>query len=56
MKVPYLKEILLVGLALNAFLLMSGIALENMDTIVLALASGVMCGLGLKLEKMRSDE
>ena len=56
MKIPHVKEILVFGLALNAFLLMAGIALEQWDTIVLAACSGVMCGLGLKLEKMRSDE
>jgi len=56
MKIPYVKEMLLFGLALNVFLLMAGVALEQADTIVLAVCSGVMCGLGLKLEKMRSEE
>jgi len=56
MKIPYLKEMLLVGAAMNVFLLMTGVALENVDTIVLALASGTMCGIGLKAEKMYPEE
>ena len=56
MKIPYLKEILLVGVAMNVFLLLTGIALEDVDTIVLAIASGAMCGVGLKAEKMCSEE
>ena len=55
-KIPYLKEMLLVGIAMNVFLLLTGIALENVDTIVLAVASGAMCGIGLKAEKMYSEE
>jgi hypothetical protein len=56
MKIPYLKEILLVGVAMNVFLLLTGIALEDVDTIVLAIASGAMCSVGLKAEKMCSEE
>ena len=55
-KIPYMKEILIAGIAMNVLLLLMGIALEDTDSIVLAVASGVMCGLGLKLEKMLSDE
>ena len=56
LKIPYIREILIVGVALNIFLLTTGIALENVDTIVLAVASGAMCGVGLKAEKMYSEE
>ena len=56
LKIPYIREILIVGVALNIFLLTTGIALEDVDTIVLAIASGAMCGVGLKAEKMCSEE
>jgi len=55
-KVPYMKEILIAALAMNVFLLLQGIALEHTDTIVLSVCSGALCGLALKLEKMRPDE
>ena len=55
-KIPYMKEILIAGIAMNVLLLLMGIALEDTDSIVLAVASGIMCGLGLKLEKTLSDE
>lgn len=55
-KIPYMREMLIAGIAMNILLLLMGIALEDQDSIVLSVASGVMCGLGLKLEKTRSDE
>ena len=55
-KIPYMKEILIAALAMNVFLLLQGIALEHTDTIVLSVCSGALCGLALKLEKMRPDE
>ena len=55
-KIPYMKEMLIAGITMNVLLLMMGLALESTDTIVLAVCSGVMCGLGLKLEKTLSDE
>ena len=55
-KIPYMREMLIAGIAMNILLLLIGIALEDQDSIVLSVASGVMCGLGLKLEKTRSDE
>ena len=50
-KIPYMKELLIGAIAMNVLLLMMGIAFEHTDTIVLAICSGAMCGLGLKLEK-----
>ncbi len=55
-KIPYMKEMLIAGITMNVLMLLMGLALESTDTIVLAVCSGAMCGLGLKLEKMHSDE
>ena len=55
-KIPYMKEMLICGIALNVMLLLMGIAFEHTDSVVLAVCSGAMCALGLKLEKMNPDE
>lgn len=54
-KIPYMKEMLICGVALNVMLLLMGIAFEHTDSVVLAICSGAMCALGLKLEKTNSD-
>ena len=55
-KIPYMKEMLICGVALNVMLLLMGIAFAHADSIVLAICSGAMCALGLILEKTHSDE
>ena len=55
-KIPYMKEMLICGVALNVMLLLMGIAFEHTDSVVLAICSGAMCALGLILEKTHSDE
>jgi hypothetical protein len=47
------KSVLLFAIALNCFLLMQSVALEDTNGTVIALASGLLCFLALKL---KSDE
>ena len=47
MKMPYMKEILLVALGLNISILILSITTGNWTGIGLASASGLMCALGL---------
>jgi hypothetical protein len=47
------KSVLVFALALNLFLLVQSVALENEQGIVLAIASGLCCFLAMKL---RPDE
>lgn len=55
-KVPFMKELLIGAIAMNILLLMMAISFEQTDMAVLAICSGVMCALGLKLEKTDPDE
>ena len=55
-KVPYMKELLIGAIAMNILLLLMAVSFEQPDMAVLAVCSGAMCALGLKLEKTDSGE
>jgi len=46
-KIPYIREILLVSLGLNISFFFLSLATNNSTSMLLALASGAMCGWGL---------
>ena len=55
MKVPYMREILLICIGLNKSFFFSSISMENSTGMWLALASGCMCVFGLGFNE-KSDE
>lgn len=55
-KVPFMKELLVGGIAMNVLLFLMGLSLEQTDMVVLAVCSGAMCALGLKLAKTDFEE
>ena len=54
---PYIKEILIGCVGLNAAFLIGGLALEDYQLVTLALLSGASCVLGIHLRnKMEKGE
>jgi len=56
MKIPYMKEILLVCIGLNISFFFSSLALDNSPGVMLSLASGAMCAFGLWFNGRASDD